>query len=479
MIGITPRQSWMLGCALSIAMLAGAFVALPYGKMHQAGNIPPFLAGAGLMLAAFAGAMMAGRKCLLCTESDRDSVSHTDADSGSGTRQRHPSFPIPLPLIAIAAVAIRVVLLFQAPGDDLYRYIWEGKLLLAQKSPYLHAPDSAGLVPLRDANWESVEHKSVSAIYPPMAQWCFAALHAIAPTILCYKLAFAAADLATGWLLWRRFGGAASLLYLWNPLVIYSFAGGGHYDSLFILPLVAGWLAWMREKTVAGVLWIGVAVAMKWLALPILGWAVWQVMRKRGLVAALPAGALALLVGMAPFAGCWLALLVWTGEWSWQLHPRAFTEVARSAELVPSLVVVFWPDAAQGNQWILPLMAMAWAVVILSCNRITTAMEWIFFTTLILSPVVHAWYFTWLIPCAVASRNLGAILVSGSAFAYFLIHHRLSADWELKWTFTPTELVIIWLPYVTGFLWTYLRRQSPDSPSPAADTTDDNRLPLS
>jgi hypothetical protein len=52
-------------------------------------------------------------------------------------------------------------------------------------------------------------------------------LAAVSTTVFFFKLAFALADLLAGWLLWRRYGAPAALLYLWNPLVIYSFAGVG------------------------------------------------------------------------------------------------------------------------------------------------------------------------------------------------------------------------------------------------------------
>lgn len=392
---------------------------LPHGSLHQPGNVPPFLFGAAIMLAGFFLAL------------------------------RTKGNP-PLVIGGVATVA-RALLLWQTPGDDIYRYIWEGKLLLAQVNPYLHAPDSAALIPLRDAVWELVEHRTFSAIYPPMAEGIFAILAAGSPTVFFFKLTFALADLLTGWLLWRRYGGPASLLYLWNPLVIYSFAGGGHYDSLFVLALVLGWLAWDLGKFRTALLWIGVAVALKWVALPVLCWAGWQTVRKRGLGKGLLAG----MIGLAPFAVFWMAVSLWTNEWTWQLYPQKFTEYARSTELVPRLVGWLWEESRYHNQWFLPPLAVAWALVILRAKTFVTAAEWALFFAMILSPLVHAWYFTWLIPFAVASRNRGSILLSASAFVYFVVYHRLHVQPDLGWTFTPAEIALLWGPFIVGFLWTY------------------------
>lgn len=393
---------------------------LPRGSLHQPGNVPPFLCGAAIMLAGFFVAL----------------------------RMKD----MPLLLIGGVAVAVRVLLLWQAPGDDIYRYIWEGKVLLAHINPYLHEPDSPGLILLRDALWESVEHRIFSAIYPPMAEGFFAMLAAVSPTVFSFKLAFASADLLTGWLLWRRYGGPASLFYLWNPLVIYAFAGGGHYDSLFVLALVLGWLAWDAGKSNRALVWIGIAVALKWMALPILGWAVWRTLWKRGLGAGVVAG----LIGGAPFLAFWLAVSLWTGEWTLQLYPTKFTEYARSTELVPRIVAWFWEKSRYHNQWFLPPLALAWALVILRAKKFTTAAEWTLFFAMILSPLVHAWYFTWLMPFAVATRNRGSILLSASAFVYFIVYHRSSGQPEHGWTFTSLEIALLWTPFVVGFLWTYL-----------------------
>ena len=425
----SSARSWLSGTACGLLLVAGALVMLPNGDLHQLGNVPVFLLGAGLMLVGFFSAL--GR------------------------------IKIPLAVIAVTAVAVRLILLWQVPGGDIFRYVWEGKLLLGQINPYLHAPDAPELIPLRNAIWESVEHKTFSAIYPPLAEVVFALLAFVSSSTIFFKLAITAADLLTGGLLWRRFGGRGALLYLWNPLVIYSFAGGGHYDSFFLLALVGGWIAWEAGKTGRAILLIGAAVALKWMALPILAWAVWRILLTRGPRAGILAG----LTGAAPMAISWLAISLWTGEWASRLYPPQFTEYARSTELIPRIVGWLWEESRYHNTWFLPPLAVAWTVVILRAHSFATAAEWALFFALILSPMVHAWYFVWLFPFAVATRNLGTILLSASGFVYFVVYHRLHAEPAVGWSFTPLEITLLWMPFVIGFLRTYLRSERP-APSP-------------
>src|SRR5690606_24069474 len=61
-------------------------------------------------------------------------------------------------------------------SDDLYRYIWEGKVILSGHNPFVEAPDSAALPSLAEKYPEvhrHVNHPEFAAIYPPVAQLLF------------------------------------------------------------------------------------------------------------------------------------------------------------------------------------------------------------------------------------------------------------------------------------------------------------------
>ncbi len=337
-------------------LLAGALFMLPNGSLDSPEILSGFLTGAAIMLAGFFLAL----------------------------RQKS----IALPLVLLVAIAARLILLFQTPGPDIFRYIWEGQVLQAGSNPYLLAPESDLLAPLRGPDWESIQFRSIAAVYPPLAEVVFAILATLHASVFFFKFVFVLADLTTGALLWFRFGRSTTLFYLWNPLILYAFAGGGHYDSFFLLALVAGWVAWDSKHQKAAVLALGAAVALKWMALPLLAWAGWRILRERGLRTALAAG----MIGVLPFAASWIVITLWTGEPAWSLIPRAFAEYARSADLVPRLAGVVWPTSIHHNSWFLIPLALAWTVILFRAKSLRSAAEGFFFTTLILSPVIHAWY---------------------------------------------------------------------------------------
>src|ERR1700736_7084454 len=147
------------------------------------------------------------------------------------------------------AIILRLIGLPLAPGDDLFRYQWEGKIQNAGFNPYLISPADPHLAQLRHdfPQAAKINHPELRAVDPPGAELLFKVLSAITDRPLFYKIIFAIADLAVAALLLGliggegRYRGAAG--YAWNPLVVYSFAGAAHFDSFMILSMVGGILA--------------------------------------------------------------------------------------------------------------------------------------------------------------------------------------------------------------------------------------------
>lgn len=355
------------------------------------------------------------------------------------------------------AIVTRLVLLPMQPGDDVWRYLWEGQIQTLGFSPYHFAPNAPELEPYRPIWWSQINHADVTAIYPPLTQLGFRLLASIAPNLYLFKVAFTIADLLTGWLLCRRFGYARSTLYAWNPMIIYAFAGGAHYDSWFILPLVAAGLQFdqkpapcLRDRLwSAG--WIGISIAIKWMSFPVLGFLIWRSIRQFKPWVALWVGILGtlpMMLAALPFCRADSCPLIPTGS--------VFVSHGRSTELIPHFVGQIWPASLQTNAiYLLPLGLWVIGLTLRTKTfQSFTAAYW--FGLLTLSPIVHFWYFTWIVPFAVATQNWGVRLVSLSAFVYFVLPSRLP-DWRL----TIAERLVLWLPFLLGWLWT--KFDSPDA----------------
>lgn len=160
--------------------------------------------------------------------------------------------------ILLTAGLLRLILIDLPPAqsDDLYRYIWEGRIQWAGFNPFALAPNAPELAHLRDELWPLINHPHMPTIYPPLTQWAFALGAKIgqwpeqwpnAP-IVGMKLVFTLCDLAVLGLLmaWLRRRGKPigwAALWAYHPLVIVEFSGNGHLDSLMAIGLTASLLA--------------------------------------------------------------------------------------------------------------------------------------------------------------------------------------------------------------------------------------------
>lgn len=372
------------------------------------------------------------------------------------------------------AIATRLLLLPMEPGDDVWRYLWEGHIQTLGFSPYHLAPNAAELEPYRTVWWAQINHPDVSAIYPPITQLGFWLLAAIAPNLYLFKIAFVLADLRVCWLLYHRFGSVQSALYAWNPMIIYSFAGGAHYDSWFILPLVVAWLIVDREPPRCrswdwawGALWVGISVAVKWVSLPILFFLVWRSRSVSkgesqrdfaGVTTPLGLGQLfrqlklwqavcIVVIGVLPMI---LAALPFCQSSTCPLIPTSsvFVSYGRSAEFIPHFVAKVWQSSLQTNSIYAFPLALFVLWLTLRARHFQEFAQWYWLGLLTLTPIIHFWYFTWMVPFAVPNQNWGIRLVSLSAFIYFVLPSRLP-DWRLM----QSERLLLWLPFILGWLW--------------------------
>ena len=361
-----------------------------------------------------------------------------------------------------AAILLRLLALPLEPGDDFWRYQWEGKIQNAGFNPYVLTPNDDRLAALRAdyPDWSRINHKDYSAIYPPGIELIFRGLSSVSAGPLIYKLLFAAADLAAIAILLRLIGGRPryqdAAWYAWNPLVVYSFAGAAHFDSLMILPMLAGIFCFVRSQAalegkeqtgwaIGGAAAMGAAISIKLvpvLLLPacvfVLGKRVWTLALSLGIPAllSLPFG--------APRVPIWKSL----GQ---------FIYVARVNDAFWWLIEdTFWPNRHQKNySYNLIIILAVVLVAFIFVRNWRRGVFWSLGTALILSPVLHPWYVTWILPFAAWCRVDAWQVLSVTVFAYYLFwEERLFA---LPWHSEPWLRAFIFLPPIVAALFA-LRR---------------------
>ena len=159
---------------------------------------------------------------------------------------RKPPARWALALVVLLALGARLAYVPQTPSasDDIYRYVWDGRVQAQGINPYRYAPDDPALTPLRDdAIYPHINRKPAHTIYPPAAQAVFRGLYALHPNSVTWtKLAFSLIDLVTialiaGLLMRLGLRPERVLLYAWHPLLILEIAHSGHLDGVLLCVL--------------------------------------------------------------------------------------------------------------------------------------------------------------------------------------------------------------------------------------------------
>ncbi len=156
-----------------------------------------------------------------------------------------------------AAVVIRLMLLPAQPNlsDDIYRFIWDGRLIIHGYNPFDHLPvfylSPENRVPGLTAElYSKLNSQQYFTVYPPVAQGVFALASWIFPqnepgATVVIRGVLVAFEAGTIWLLPRLLAHwniprERALLYALNPLVILEITGNLHFEGAMVFFFVAG-----------------------------------------------------------------------------------------------------------------------------------------------------------------------------------------------------------------------------------------------
>lgn len=330
-------------------------------------------------------------------------------------------------LCLAAAVLCRVPLLLAEPtlSDDIYRYIWDGRVQSFGFNPYVSAPGDPALQHVHTPVTLQTSYPALPTIYPPAAQWFFRAVGSVDGSVGALKLAFVLCDLLLILLLlrWLALTGHSAwrvLVYAWNPLVLLEVAGSGHLDVLGAMLLFLSFLALSQRITWLAALSFVLAVEVKFLPV-VLAPLLWRRIRARDAVVA---AGVALAVG-APF------LIGVTGApvgslpvylQKWRFNGPAFAAIeyvvaGRWVTLVPAIVgvtVAMCVRTHASSPW-------AWA--------------WAMGAALLLMPALYPWYLLWLVPFLCVVETAPLLVWTQSVLLTYVVWHGFTgaAEWQVPW----------------------------------------------
>ena len=356
-------------------------------------------------------------------------------------------------LILGAALVFRLTLWWSPAtlSDDVFRYVWDGRVQLAGINPYLYAPSAPQVAHLRDALYPSVNHAAIPTIYPPLAQLFFRAICVLSATPAAFKLALLLCDwglclLLAHSLVRRDQDPRRVVLYAWNPLPLVEVAGSGHIDALGVLILFAALYALHNQRWAAAVCALAGAFLVKLIPLVLLPvfWrrphVAWSNFRKRSALLLFPTLG---LLAFWPFAsaGEKLATGLLTYVQHWHFNAAAYSLFRFALEP--------WDSHAYAHaRW---LCTALFALVALGVQIRYRDPYRAAFATLgayvLLSPTVHPWYLLWVLPFLAFFPSPAWMLLSGSIFLAYEVQigYGSSGVWrEEPW--------VLWAQYAPFYL---------------------------
>jgi alpha-1,6-mannosyltransferase len=298
--------------------------------------------------------------------------------------------------------------------DDIHRYVWDGRLQRLGYNPYLVVPSDPAAKGLHTAETRTLNNPDLPSPYPPGALLFFRAVTAIQESTFALKIAFAVCEFAIVFVLLdvlrsNRQGAHLVLLYAWNPLLAIEVAGNGHVDILGALALLVSAAALGRRWRATAAVALGLAVAVKLLAIVLLP-LYWKRVRIRD--AALAAAVVGLLY--VPFLNRGRIPIGSVGTYvqSWRFNGPVFAMLDRVAppQLLAGLAVLVGLGTATWLRNAAP-------------ESSPDIFAWPMAATLLCAPAVFPWYLLWLLPFLRSPSTLLIMVWTVSIIPTYVMWH--------------------------------------------------------
>jgi Glycosyl transferase family 2 len=355
-------------------------------------------------------------------------------------------------LLFASAILCRALLLPHPPSDDINRYLWEGRLIREGISPYSQAPDDPSLATLAqtDPYHAGINHPDIPAAYPPLALYLFALGGAVSYGTTALKIMIVIFDLGTlafllAILAHRGLSLRWSILYAFNPVILFGFAGQAHFDAIQSFFLLGSIYFYDHKKWLWMFLLAGLAVQSKYVAVLALPFLIrkdnWRY---------LPAAILAMLLPLFPF--------IIDDGWQILAGLKTYGEQYAFNSSIHALLRYFLGGIAPATFWCkVLLLGMTGVGIIYFHPELNPKYKddpiqgsfFAFGTLLLLSPTVHFWYLAWIIPFLAIRPSISWMVLCLTVSGYFIavgINHTTG-----RWDSPVWVYYLEWIPFYLLF----------------------------
>ena len=371
-------------------------------------------------------------------------------------------------IILVFSLIFRLSLLPLTPSNDMFRYVWEGRLQLNGLNPYSYPPESSTLEHLRDKFYSGIGHKQMTTIYPPLTLMIFAIAELFSHSFFSMKTAFLTFDVLSIFLLVKflRMMGKEPvhvLIYAWSPLVLISFAARGHCDSLQIFFVILALYLYSMKKKIKSFISISLATMSKCVSIIIVPFLI-----PRGKFKYLIILFLVILLLYSPYSSAGRGLFSTLFHFGTQYHYNdsvhflifclslgsPFISKIITIIILCSVIFYFYKKHLQKN----PIETIL--------DTDTTIIKYSYMsvgTFLILSPTVHPWYLTWIVPFLCFYHNRAWLVLTGTVVFYYFMNYPLFSkliEYKNEWVWQEVHWLKLpeYLPFYFLLLYDFLRK---------------------
>ncbi|HEX8139815.1 MAG TPA: glycosyltransferase 87 family protein [Pyrinomonadaceae bacterium] len=365
-------------------------------------------------------------------------------------------------IVVVFAALFRLAILYHAPflSDDIYRYIWDGRVQAARINPYRYIPADEHLARLRDKEiYPKINRReSARTIYPPLAQAIYFGTTRVSESVVWMKatmVGFEALALLAlvGLLASFELPLQRIVIYAWHPLVVWEFAGSGHVDAISIAFICLALLARRYNREAATGVALACAVLVKLIPLVL-----FPALYKRWGWKMPVAFVITIVLAYVPYLSVGLGNVLgylpgYTEEEGLHSGSRFFLlGLARrllGSESVPSAAYILFAGLA--------LSALAlWSFLKREeCERSFVKRAFVLAAafTILLSPR-YEWYFAWLIPFLCFVPFAPVFALTASAFMLYLFWFGETRDQTLVVnSFLYAPFALMCLLYLWRYRW--------------------------
>ena len=326
-------------------------------------------------------------------------------------------------------------------SDDIYRYMWDGKVQVNGINPYLYPPNAAALESLHSAVIPKlVNQPNLPTIYFPFSEWIFYLSFLISGEhVWGLKILILAAEIATTLLLMvtttiagisKRF----TLLYAACPLPIFMYALDAHVDVFGLTFLVLFLYLFLNKRFAFSLAALAFSLSIKpaaLIVLPILFFSE-RSLKKRLYIAAVPpllliAQFIPYMISVNPFS----TLFAFTKHWTFNGS-------------VFNLLDLFIMNNQTSRSICAGLLMLSILFLSFNKQRLTDKIYFAFLLLLIFSPIVHPWYIGWVTVLIPLTRKWSGIVFAAGASVTSItpLNYLLNNTWKDY----PAVLFIEYLP---------------------------------